>query len=330
MKLLLHTCCAPCSVYCIKRLRQENIEPVVYWFNPNIHPYTEYKARRDCLDEYTKSIGIKAIFEENYGIREFCKNVSNDIQNRCRKYCYRVRLEQVAKYAKENGYDAFTTTLLVSIYQNHEAVKEIAEEMANKYGIKFLYIDFRVGFREGQEEARRIGLYMQKYCGCIFSEESRYLSKNNPMPKLPEGFEFNRQSPLEVKRIENKKDYIEFLIDGDSKENIEKYIEESDVYGFKKDDEIISIAVIKQNNGRSIEIKNLVTKEEYRVKGYTKKFLKSLCGNYKQKYNKILVGLRGKDIPYFIKQGFDKYEEQITTERKKERLYYSKELKNKQ
>ena len=83
-------------------------------------------------------------------------------------------MEQVAKYAKDNGYDAFSTTLLVSIYQNHEAIIEIANEMAEKYGVKFLYRDFRVGFREGQAKARELGLYMQKYCGCVFSEEDRY------------------------------------------------------------------------------------------------------------------------------------------------------------
>ncbi len=174
MKLLLHTCCAPCSVYCIDALNEENIKPVVYWYNPNIHPYTEYKARRDCLKEYTKNIGIEAIFEEEYGLDSFCKNVIEDLQNRCTNYCYRVRLEQTAKYAKENGYDAFSTTLLVSIYQNHDEIKKIGEELANIYGIKFLYRDFRVGFRQGQAKARELGLYMQKYCGCIFSEESRY------------------------------------------------------------------------------------------------------------------------------------------------------------
>ena len=97
MKLLLHTCCAPCSVYCIDSLRKENIEPTVYWFNPNIHPYMEYKARRDCLKEYTKMINVNAIFEENYGLDEFCKNVVNDLNNRCKNYCYYVRLEQTAK-----------------------------------------------------------------------------------------------------------------------------------------------------------------------------------------------------------------------------------------
>ena len=177
MKLLLHTCCAPCSVYCIDELRNENIEPTVFWYNPNIHPYTEYKARRDCLKEYTKSISIEAIFYEEYGLDEFCKNVIGNLKNRCQSYCYQVRLEQTAKYAKEHGYDTFTTTLLVSPYQNHEALKKICEELAQKYNIEFLYRDFRVGFRDGQKKARELGLYMQKYCGCIFSEEDRYAKK---------------------------------------------------------------------------------------------------------------------------------------------------------
>ena len=174
MKLLMHTCCAPCSVYCIDELRSEGIEPTVYWFNPNIHPYMEYKARRDCLKDYTKNIGIKAIFEENYGLRDFCKNVISDLENRCVNYCYKVRLEQTVKYAKENGYDSFSTTLLVSPYQKHEEIKKLGEKLEQKYGIKFVYRDFRFGFREGQAKARELGLYMQKYCGCIFSEEDRY------------------------------------------------------------------------------------------------------------------------------------------------------------
>jgi predicted adenine nucleotide alpha hydrolase (AANH) superfamily ATPase len=171
MKLLMHTCCAPCSVYCIDSLREEGIEPTLYWFNPNIHPYMEYKARRDTLKEYAQSINVEAIFEENYGLEEFCKNVIEDLNNRCQNYCYRVRLEKTAKYAKENEYDAITTTLLVSPYQKHEILKKQAEEIAKKYGLNFLYRDFRVGFREGQAKARELGLYMQKYCGCIFSEE---------------------------------------------------------------------------------------------------------------------------------------------------------------
>lgn len=171
MKLLMHTCCAPCSIYCIDSLREEGIEPTVYWFNPNIHPYQEYKMRRDTLKEYTQSIGIQSIFEENYGLDDFCRNVVHDLSNRCQNYCYPFRLEQTAKYAKEHGYEAFTTTLLVSIYQNHEAIIKIANQMAEKYEIPFLYRDFRVGFRKGQDRAKELGLYRQKYCGCIFSEE---------------------------------------------------------------------------------------------------------------------------------------------------------------
>ena len=174
MKLLMHTCCAPCSVYCIDELRSENIEPTVYWFNPNIHPYMEYKSRRDCLKEYTKSIGIDAIFEENYGLKEFCKNVVDGLDTRCQDYCYPVRLEQTAKYAKENGFDTISTTLLVSPYQKHDIIHNLGDKIAKEYGIEFLYRDFRVGFREGQAKAREIGLYMQKYCGCVFSEEDRY------------------------------------------------------------------------------------------------------------------------------------------------------------
>ena len=185
MKLLMHTCCAPCSVYCIESLRNEEIEPTLYWFNPNIHPYMEYKSRRDTLIEYSKMINVNLILNENYGLKEFCKNVIDDLENRCNNYCYRVRLEETVKYAKENGYDAFTSTLFVSPYQQHEKLKEICEELAKKYAIKFVYRDFRIGFREGQNKARELGLYMQKYCGCVFSEEERYAKQiQNDREKL--------------------------------------------------------------------------------------------------------------------------------------------------
>ena len=167
----MHTCCAPCSVYCIDRLRSEQIEPTIYWFNPNIHPYMEYKQRRDCLKEYTKSIDIRAIFQEDYGLREFCKNTIKNLDTRCQEYCYPVRLDMTAQYAKQNGYDTITTTLLVSPYQKHEKIHELGDKIAEEYGLKFLYIDFREGFRQGQKKAREMGLYMQKYCGCIFSEQ---------------------------------------------------------------------------------------------------------------------------------------------------------------
>ena len=186
MKLLMHTCCAPCSVYCIESLRNEGIEPILYWYNPNIHPYIEYKTRRDTLKEYSKMINVKAIFKEEYGLDEFCKNVMCDLKNRCANYCYKIRLEQTVKYAKENGFDAFTSTLFVSPYQKHEELKELCERLSETYNIQFLYRDFRVGFREGQAKARELGLYIQKYCGCIFSEEDRYSKQINKDKEIKE------------------------------------------------------------------------------------------------------------------------------------------------
>ena len=173
MKLLLHTCCAPCSVYCVESLRGEGIEPVSFWYTPNIHPYQEYKARRDTLKDYAAAIGLPLIVREDYGLRPFVRAVAADIDHRC-AYCYAVRMEETARYAAEHGFTHISTTLLVSPYQNHEGIIAAAERFAGEYGVPFLSRDFRPGFREGQAKARELGLYMQKYCGCIFSEEDRY------------------------------------------------------------------------------------------------------------------------------------------------------------
>ena len=175
-KVLLHTCCAPCSIHCVDSLRAEGLEPVSYWFNPNIHPYTEYRSRKTTLEEYAKQIHLSLIVDNTYGLREFCKHVIHDLSSRC-FYCYDVRLEQTAKYAAEHGFASFTTTLLVSPFQNHTAIVQAAEKAAEKYNIPFLYRDFRPGFQDGQQTARDLALYMQKYCGCIFSEEERYRRK---------------------------------------------------------------------------------------------------------------------------------------------------------
>ena len=172
----MHTCCAPCSVSCIRQLRQEGIEPVSYWFNPNIHPYTEYAARRDTLMAYAPAVGMELIVQENYGLRSFCRAVAEDIEHRC-GVCYELRLDQTARYAAGHGFSSFTSTLFVSPYQNHELLRQKAEEAARRHGVRFLYRDFRPGFRDGQAQARELGLYMQKYCGCVFSEEDRYQKK---------------------------------------------------------------------------------------------------------------------------------------------------------
>lgn len=174
--VLLHCCCAPCSLSCVGPLRAEGIEPVALWYNPNIHPWKEYEARRDCLLTYGASVGMEIRVREDYGLREFVRQVAEDIDGRC-AYCYGHRLEGTAQYAASHGFGAFTTTLLASVYQDHEGIVRAAERYAARYGVKFLYRDFRPNFREGNRRARELGLYMQKYCGCVFSEADRYRKK---------------------------------------------------------------------------------------------------------------------------------------------------------
>ena len=176
-KLLLHTCCAPCLIGTLPVIETvEDFEISCFWYNPNIHPYTEYKSRREALIEYTRQNNINLIINDYYGLIEFTRNVIDDLNERC-IYCYETRIKETAKYAKENGFGIFSTTLLVSPYQKHEKIKEICEKYAKEYDIGFFYADFRTNFREGQKFARENNIYMQKYCGCIFSEQERYMKK---------------------------------------------------------------------------------------------------------------------------------------------------------
>ena len=180
-QVLLHCCCGPCSLSCIDPLRQEGIEPVGLWYNPNIHPFTEYRARRNCLREYAQTIELPVIERNDYGLRPFVRAVAEDIPHRCVK-CYEMRLFETARQAAEGGFDSFTSSLFISPYQNHELMREVAERAAAEYGVEFLYRDFRPYFRDGQTFAREHGFYMQKYCGCVFSEEERYLKANKIIP----------------------------------------------------------------------------------------------------------------------------------------------------
>ena len=181
MKTLLHICCAPCANQCVESLRSENIEVTGFWYNPNIHPYTEYRLRRDCLREYAKDIALPLLEKNDYALRPFVRAVAEDLSDRCGK-CYAMRLFETAKTAKEQGFDSFTSSLFISPYQNHELMMAVAQQAAETYGVEFLYRDFREFFRAGQDYAREHNFYMQKYCGCIFSEEERYIKRNKIIP----------------------------------------------------------------------------------------------------------------------------------------------------
>ena len=181
MTTLLHICCAPCANQCIEVLRGDHFEVTGYWYNPNIHPFTEYRARRNCLRDYAATIDLPIIEQDDYALRPFIREVADDIGNRCVK-CYEMRLFQAARTAKENGFDSFTSSLFISPYQNHELMRDVAQRAASECGVEFLYRDFRPYFRAGQTCARELGFYMQKYCGCVFSEQERYLKPTKIIP----------------------------------------------------------------------------------------------------------------------------------------------------
>ena len=181
MKTLLHICCAPCANRPIEVLRTDGYEVTGFWFNPNIHPFTEYRSRRNCLRDYAGTIDLPLIEKNDYALRPFIREVAEDIAHRCVK-CYEMRLFETAKQAKDLGFDSFTASLFISPYQNHDLMRDVAERAAAQYGVEFLYRDFRPYFRAGQEKARELGFYIQKYCGCVFSEEERYLKSSKIIP----------------------------------------------------------------------------------------------------------------------------------------------------
>lgn len=173
----MHICCAPCAVYPLKTVREKGADVTGFWFNPNIHPYTEYKSRLDSLKTMQATGSFAVEYCDEYGLTEFLRNVAGNEEGRC-AYCYRVRLGKTAERARAIGADAFTTSLLVSPYQKFELLLAVGAEMQEAHGVEFLAEDFRSGFREGRKQARDMGFYLQKYCGCIYSEMERYLGEN--------------------------------------------------------------------------------------------------------------------------------------------------------
>ena len=151
------------------------------YFNPNIHPYKEFKRRLNALRELCEKKRYKLIVDKSYPLETCVQGMLDETVIRC-AYCYRVRMRYAAQYAKENGYDAFSTTLLVSPYQKHELIIQMAEEAGKEFDIPFYYEDFRKGYQRGVDISLELELYRQPYCGCVFSERDRYEKK--PKVKL--------------------------------------------------------------------------------------------------------------------------------------------------
>ncbi len=180
MKLILHTCCAPCLIYPLERLRLKGFEVAAFFYNPNIHPFAEYRNRRQAVADYAAEAGAQVLYPE-YRPEEFFRAVNDKEQHpgRC-LICWGLRLRRAAKAAKENGCSAFSTTLLVSPYQDHGALLKIGDDIAEEEGVSFYYEDFRPGFRKAHNEAKAAGIYCQKYCGCIYSEIERCRKSQKP------------------------------------------------------------------------------------------------------------------------------------------------------
>ncbi|MBW1636662.1 MAG: epoxyqueuosine reductase QueH [Deltaproteobacteria bacterium] len=173
MNILLHSCCGPCSIYPLKRIQQQGFSVSGYFYNPNVHPYKEFRRRLVAADEYFQKIGVPLIIERKYGLVQFLRAVVNNEKKRC-SYCYRERLEKTAEKAAEDGFDSFSTTLLYSKYQNHQEIYSLCEKLAENHSILFYYEDFRKGWQEAIDISRELEMYRQPYCGCIYSEQERY------------------------------------------------------------------------------------------------------------------------------------------------------------
>ncbi|MGI6084361.1 MAG: epoxyqueuosine reductase QueH [Acetivibrionales bacterium] len=169
MRLLLHICCAPCATAIVEKFLTESDMMIEgFFYNPNIHPIEEYEKRKLSVIKMSNEYNFNVKYEDENKLEYWKNSLGNDKILRC-NVCYSLRLNAAAKFAKENSFSAFTTSLLISPYQNHEFIKSMGQAIADKYGIKFYYEDFRELYRKGRETSRGRQYYMQKYCGCFYS-----------------------------------------------------------------------------------------------------------------------------------------------------------------
>ena len=175
MDLLLHICCAPCAVEVVRDLEQHlSCKVSGVFYNPNIHPLDEFNRRENCLRDYVKEIDGFSVFYPQYNPKEFFKalDCKLDFPERCSS-CWELRLKKTASFAKENNFSSFTTTLLISPYQDQEVIKNIGNSLAEEYSIEFISRNFRKLYSQSRKAAKEKDLYRQNYCGCLFSEIER-------------------------------------------------------------------------------------------------------------------------------------------------------------
>lgn len=179
--LLLHSCCAPCSSYVLEYLSRY-FKITVFYYNPNIYPPEEYYKRHEEQERFISMLPaenpISFIGSEHMSERfyEAVKGLEHIREGGERCFaCYRMRLERTAAMAKERGFDYFTTTLSISPMKNAAKLNEIGGELAEKYGVDYLFSDFKKkgGYLRSTQLSREYGIYRQNYCGCVFSKKER-------------------------------------------------------------------------------------------------------------------------------------------------------------
>lgn len=179
-RLALHSCCAPCSSHVLSCLK-EYFDITLYYYNPNIHPLTEYEKRLSEQLRLCEILGIKSVQCEYdpHTFFERTAGMENEPEGgaRCTE-CFKLRLEKTAQYAKRDNIGLVTTTLTVSPHKNAELINEIGKRVSEKYGLEWLPSDFKKknGYLDSINLSKKYDLYRQNYCGCIFSD---YIKKEN-------------------------------------------------------------------------------------------------------------------------------------------------------
>jgi predicted adenine nucleotide alpha hydrolase (AANH) superfamily ATPase len=173
VRLLLHICCAPCAIYPVTSLRDDGVEVMGFFYRHNIHPFSECLKREETLKAYSEGIDLRVIYQEGYELERFLQNVVFREAERC-DFCYHDRLRTTALMARRGRFDGFSSTLLYSKFQNHARIAATGEAVGKTVGGPFVYRDFRPGWKAGIEASKKLGLYRQQYCGCIYSEKERF------------------------------------------------------------------------------------------------------------------------------------------------------------
>lgn len=174
MKILVHICCGPCAITPVQTLLELGMEVTGFYFNPNIHPLQEYLRRRQGVVQMADRLGIPVIFkDDDYDPQSYFRAVAYREANRC-QLCYALRLERSVSIARHGKFDALTTTLLYSKFQNHDQIRSLGQDLTTNSGLTFFYQDFRQGWSQGIALSKEWGLYRQQYCGCVYSEVERY------------------------------------------------------------------------------------------------------------------------------------------------------------